>query len=349
TVKRVVHPIIQDGSPLILNQPRRRGRSKKQAINLKNVSSFLGVPLKYHDAIGGVICLTQKKTPYSDFDIEIVERLASVFCEALIRVRIEEEVKTLNEELEDRVRKRTAQLLAANQELEAFSYSVSHDLRTPLRSIDGFSLAILEEYSEQLDSVGREYLQRVRTSAQYMANLIDNLLNLSRVSRREIVWEEVDLSFLVEEIVTELRSMEAQRQVTIQIQPNLSVNGDRNLLRVLLENLLGNAWKFSGKRDQGNIEFGSTGSDDQQVFYIKDNGVGFEMEYSDKLFGAFQRLHSVDEFPGTGIGLATVQRIVNLHGGRVWAESTPDQGATFYFSIMRGAHHEQEINPPGGR
>ncbi len=244
-----------------------------------------------------------------------------------------EKVQELNVNLELRVKKRTAELKAVNKELEAFSYSVSHDLRAPLRSIDGFSQALLEDYTDKLDEHGQDYLNRVRNSAQRMGQLIDDLLQLSRVNRNEISHEQVDMAAMAEHVIEELRNGEPERQVTFEHGKDLVVDGDPRLLRVMLDNLLGNAWKFTAQQEQAKISFGRS-ADNPKLFFIEDNGVGFDMKHSDKLFGAFQRLHRVTEFPGTGIGLATVQRILNRHGGKIWAEAEPNQGATFYFSLV---------------
>ncbi len=245
------------------------------------------------------------------------------------RKRMEEDVQKLNEDL----RQRAAQLEAANKELEAFSYSVSHDLRAPLRSIDGFSHALLEDYSEQLPDEGKSYLERVRAAAQRMAVLIDDLLNLSRVTRTQLQPKFINLSQVVEEIAQSLRESQPDRQVTFLITPDLMVEGDPHLMRIVMENLLSNAWKFTSKQEQAVIEFGQKSHTKERTFYVRDNGVGFDMAYADKLFGVFQRLHSATEFPGTGVGLATVQRIIAIHGGRIWAESAEGKGATFYFTL----------------
>jgi light-regulated signal transduction histidine kinase (bacteriophytochrome) len=242
---------------------------------------------------------------------------------------MEEDVQKLNEDL----KQRAAQLEAANKELEAFSYSVSHDLRAPLRSIDGFSHVLLEDYSEQLPDEGRNYLERVRAAAQRMAVLIDDLLNLSRVTRTALRPKFINLSKMVDEIVEGLRESQPERQVTLSITPDLMVEADPHLMNIVLGNLLSNAWKFTSKREQAVIEFGQKAHVKERTFYVRDNGVGFNMEYADKLFGVFQRLHSVSEFPGTGVGLATVQRIISIHGGRIWAESTEGKGTTFYFTL----------------
>lgn len=224
-------------------------------------------------------------------------------------------------------------LEAANKELEAFSYSVSHDLRAPLRAIDGFGQALLEDYAGRLDAEGRNYLERVRAGAQRMGTLIDDLLKLSRVTRAELNLEEVNLSVLAQEIAEGLRWREPQRQVEFDISPGLRARADARLLRIALENLLGNAWKFTGRRAEARIEFGATVRDGRPAYFVRDNGAGFDMAYAGKLFGAFQRLHGTTEFPGTGIGLATVQRVIHKHGGLVWAEGAVDQGATFYFTL----------------
>ncbi|MBI3609408.1 MAG: hypothetical protein HY204_01740 [Nitrospirae bacterium] len=249
------------------------------------------------------------------------------------RKRTEEELREYRERLEHLVKERTAELEAANKELEAFSYSVSHDLRAPLRGIDGFSQALLEDYSDQLDAEGKNCLRLVRAATQRMAQLIDDLLNLSLVTRSEMHREKVDLSALARAIAAELRKTTSERDATFEIAPGLVVEGDARLLRIALENLLANAWKFTSKRPRARIVFGRTTQADRPVHFVRDDGAGFEMANVHKLFGVFQRLHGTAEFPGTGIGLATVQRIIHRHGGRVWAEGVVDQGATFYFTL----------------
>lgn len=250
------------------------------------------------------------------------------------RKQAEEKIRTLNAELEDRVAKRTMQLEVANKELEAFSYSVSHDLRAPLRSIDGFSQFLLEDYCERLDDEGKDYLHRIRAAAQRMAQLIDDLLNLSRVTRSDMRGERVDLSALAKTITAELQQAHPDQTVACIIAPGLIADGDAHLLRIVLENLFGNAWKFTSRHPRAHIEFGSMRQpDDSLAYFVRDDGAGFDMAYADKLFGAFQRLHGMTEFPGTGIGLATVQRIIQRHGGRIWAEAAPEKGATFYFTL----------------
>jgi signal transduction histidine kinase len=244
-----------------------------------------------------------------------------------------EQIRSLNQALEARVAERTAQLEAANQELEAFSYSVSHDLRAPLRAIDGFSQALQEDSAQQLDKAGQGQLRRVREAAERMGQLIDALLGLARVTRSELRPSKVNLSELAESVVNELRKSQPDRQVEVVIMPGLMVTADASLLRIVLENLLGNAWKFTARASPAVIEVGMIAPEKQPEYFVRDNGAGFEMDYAAKLFEAFQRLHSAADFEGTGIGLATVRRIIQRHGGRVRAEGAVDKGATFYFTL----------------
>jgi signal transduction histidine kinase len=250
--------------------------------------------------------------------------------------RIKEQSKllnVLNAELEQRVAERTAELEAANSELEAFSYSVSHDLRAPLRHINGFSMALLEDYSDKLDGVGRDFLKQLREASQEMAHLIDDMLRLAGVTRAEMHREKVDLSELGTGILGELQRAEPDRVLKVTVQKGLLAYGDKRLLGVVLANLLGNAWKFSSRQEDAEVTLGREGETENTCYFVRDNGAGFDMAFADKLYGAFQRLHSVNEFEGTGIGLATVRRIVSRHGGRIWAEGAVGKGATFYFTL----------------
>ena len=254
------------------------------------------------------------------------------------RKNAEDEIRRLNTELEARVQERTNKLQEINSELEAFSYSVSHDLRAPLRAIDGFSQALLTEFGGQLDEKMQHYLHRIKSGTARMGQLIEDLLNLSRISRLELVWREVDLSALGNHVLQELQQREPERKMNISVWDGIMVHADQRLLRVALENLLGNAWKFTGKTEQARIELGMLQEGERRIVFVRDNGAGFDMAYADKLFGAFQRLHGVHEFPGTGIGLATVQRIVARHGGRIWCQASPRKGATFFFTLQAESH-----------
>jgi PAS domain S-box-containing protein len=313
------------------------------------------VPVRFHDRHGnhrdeyireprvrpmGIgLELFGRRKDQSEFSVEIslspLETPDGRLISAAIRDVTErkknvEKIRELNEDLEQRA----SQLEAANRELEAFSYSVSHDLRAPLRTIDGFSLALLEDFGEQLPDEGRNYLMRIRTAAQRMAQLIDDLLNLSRLTRAPLNPEPTNLSKIAQQVLQNLQREATDRVVNLAIEPNIIADCDPRLIKVVFENLLSNAWKFTSRQEMAQIEFGQL--DDPQnghVYFVRDNGAGFDMAYVNKLFGAFQRLHTNSEFPGIGIGLAIVQRIINRHGGRIWAEGVVNGGATFYFTL----------------
>ncbi|MHB8519851.1 MAG: PAS domain S-box protein [Limisphaerales bacterium] len=258
------------------------------------------------------------------------------------RRRVQEDLRQLNEDLERRVRERTRELETANEELQAFSYSVSHDLRAPLRAIDGFSRSLVDDAADQLNEQQKSDLQRIRKATQRMGNLINDLLGLARVARSELRRETADLSRLAEEALTELRQANPGGEVEGVVAPGLCASADGRLLRIVLQNLLGNAWKFSRNQPQPRVEFGAVSQDGETVYFVRDNGAGFDMAYADKLFGAFQRMHSQEEFEGTGVGLATVQRIIHRHGGRIWAEAAVDCGATFYFTLAEDCGRKGE-------
>lgn len=241
------------------------------------------------------------------------------------------------ERLRNKMRERSLELEVTGKELESFTYTVSHDLRAPIRVVEGFAKILQEDYDDRLDRVGHDHLQRILSAAARMTQMIDALLGLSRLSGQPIAPEQIDLSRMADTIAEELRGADAPRRAFVRVQPGMLVEGDRTLLRVMLENLLGNAWKYTSKRADAQIEFGCSGIGPDAVYCVADNGEGFDMRFADRLFGVFQRLHSASEFPGTGVGLATVQRIVRRHGGRVWAESEPGRGSRFYFTLWEKA------------
>ena len=272
-------------------------------------------------------------------EIDGMTHIVGIGFDITPRLMAEEQVRHLNEELEERVRERTTELAAANKELESFSYSVSHDLSAPLRGIDGFSRMLAEDFGALLPEVGRSYITRIRAATQRMQQLIDDLLRLSRVTRDELQRESLDLSHMARELVDELRAAQAQRSVSIEIAPDLVVFADRNLLRIAMSNLLRNAWKFTSRRSAATIHVGVLREGNETVYFVKDDGAGFDMRYAGRLFGAFHRLHRSSEFEGTGIGLAIVSRILHRHGGRIWAEAGIDRGATFFFTLGVGARN----------
>jgi light-regulated signal transduction histidine kinase (bacteriophytochrome) len=313
-----------------LNQAYEFGRKA-----LADGIGVLDIAVMHHNAVDAVIAGETAE----ERSVEIAkaaEFLAETLSPFEMSLRGYRDTNARLIELNETLRQARAATEAANRELEAFSYSVAHDLRAPLRGVDGFSLALLQDYADKLDDAGCGYLRHVRESAQQMGRLIDDLLALSRVTRAELSREPVDLSGLAQSVAAQLQRAQPDRRVDIVIAAGMAVDADARLLRVALENLLGNAWKFTGKQAAPRIEVGVMASG-EGAFFVRDNGAGFDMAYAPKLFGAFQRLHSVDEFEGTGIGLATVQRIINRHGGRIWTTAEVEHGATFYFTLGAGA------------
>ena len=316
------------------------------------MKSALIVPLTARGQTLGALTLVWAESGrrYSAADLAFAEELAGRAAVALENAELfqasraaEAELKTLNLDLEQRVRDRTAKLGTLNAELEAFNYSVSHDLRAPLRGVTGFSQALLEDYGASFDDTARHYLARIQAAAQRMGDLIDDLLDLSRLARADLKHLDLNLSELALEVVEDLRHHHKNRNVAVTLQYELHDTGDPRLLKVVLENLFGNAWKFTLHRSDAAIAFGRT---DEGAYFVRDNGVGFDMRYADKLFSPFQRLHSAGEFEGSGIGLTTVQRIVHRHGGTLWAESQVDQGATFYFTLPDGGDSSESVATP---
>lgn len=333
---------------------RRENPGLSEVYDSSKATACMMAPITAGKRQLGVLVIYAPRAPiFADDDLDLVRVLADhvavvlenrALVEETARERaraealtaLDEERRRINLELEERVSQRTNALQEALRELESFSYSVSHDLRAPLRTIDGFVQAFLDDYGSHIDPLGRDYLQRARTASQRMGLLIDGLLRLSRVTRTEMSHEPVDLSEIARGVAADLQVAEPGRRVTFLIADELVATGDDQLLRVVMENLLANAWKFTSKTPAARIEFGASQADGHTVYYVRDNGAGFDMAFADKLFGPFQRLHGRSEFEGSGIGLATVQRIVRRHGGQIRGEGSVGQGATFYFTIGPG-------------
>jgi len=344
---------INGGTDFIIRQMNRSGekmtQTKREDIIGKSVMDvFTGVrEMGLFDVFMEVyksgIAKQHSTTLYKDDRIEVwfanyVLKLESgeivaIYNDITEKMRADAAIKQLNEELEQRVLERTAQLETANKEMEAFSYSVSHDLRAPLRGIDGWTLALTEDYGDKLEDQAGVYLDRIRSEAQRMNELIEALLKLSRIGKKTITFESIDLSELAQDVMLRLQEENPQRIVNTSLTPGIVAYADKNLMEIVLVNLLSNAWKFTKNEETAQIEFGKTEREGEEVYYVRDNGVGFNMAYAGKLFGAFQRMHKATDFPGTGIGLATVKRIILRHNGNIWAESEPDRGTTFYWTL----------------
>ncbi len=335
---------IRERRPVIHNDyasvPLRKGLPEGHA----QVIRELVVPIFRGDRIVAILGVGNKLQAYNDEDIQAVTLLADLAWETAERKRAEEEIRRLNEELEQRVVQRTAQLEAANKELEAFTYSVSHDLRAPLRHISGFSKILTEEYGSSLAPDAQHHLQRIQEGTRRMGLLVDDLLNLGRVGRHELRLQVTGLNSVVNEAVAELEVECEGRQIEWKIGNLPFVECDPGLIKQIFQNLLSNAVKFTRPRPQAIIEVGQKNQEGTPVVFVRDNGVGFNMKYADKLFGVFQRLHRAEDFEGTGVGLATVQRIVQKHEGRIWAEAELDKGAAFYFTLGVGKQAESKNN-----
>lgn len=299
------------------------------------VKSLVMVPIRTADPVGAIGCYWAKLHRATDEEVRLLQALADSTSVAMENIRI-------YSELDRRVAERTAELETALHELESFSYAVSHDLRTPLRSIEGFGSALLEDHAARLNVSGRDYLDRICSAARRMNVLIEDLLRLSQVTRFEIERERMDMSAVARAAADEVAAAYPERQVRLVIRNDIGVYGAKRLLGIVLRNLLDNAWKFTVKTADAVVEFGVLEQEaDQRIYFVRDNGAGFNMAYADKLFAPFRRLHAESEFPGTGIGLATVQRIIKRHGGRIWAEARPGRGATFFWTLAEGE------SPPG--
>jgi PAS domain S-box-containing protein len=332
--------VMTSGRPVISNAPADDPRSGGLPHGHPPLDAFMGLPLHRAGQLVGMLGVANRPGGYDEMlagHLQPFTNTSAVLIEAyrnnLRRHQAETLLRHLNEELENRVNLRTAELQASLKELESFSYSVSHDLRSPLRGINGYAQLLREEFGGRLGSQGDEYLQRIRAATLRMSELIDGMLDLAQLTRDPMHLSEVDLSHQAGAIARDLQRAEPGRQVEFDLAPGLLAQGDERLLHVVLQNLMSNAWKFTAKRKAARIEFGATRQGDATVYFISDNGAGFDMKYADKLFQPFERLHGMYEFSGTGIGLATVQRIIQRHGGRAWAEGEVGKGATFFFTL----------------
>ena len=328
--------VIEQGTVCYADDVRGRFPGNQLMEDL-GIKSYIGVPLlDVHANKSGVIAVLDVK-PMDDGELQQLKPILDLFSARasveIERIKAQKMIQNQREELERLVKERTIELRTTNSELESFSYSVSHDLRSPLRAINGFTQALYEDYNDSFDETGKEYLHRVRQASNRMGKLIDDLLNLSRVSRGEFKKTQVDLSELVQDICENMWSNDSDHQYEIKIKPGVKGEADEALVKIVLDNLLNNAWKYTRKNTHPKIEFGTTTYQEQSTYYVADNGTGFDMRYVDKIFDVFQRLHSSEEYEGTGVGLATVQRIIHRHGGEIWVESEVGKGTTFYFTL----------------
>jgi light-regulated signal transduction histidine kinase (bacteriophytochrome) len=321
--------VFLDGKGFYTNHPASHPDSIGTPEGHPPLETFLGVPLIFGGEPIGIIAAGNRAGGYGQEDLEALEALAVAIVQAFMRKRAEADVLKLSEDMATR----NMELEAVNKELEAFIYSISHDLRAPLRTISGFSKIVADDYNALLDEQGKDYISRILRGSEKMSKLIDDLLHLSRISRQEMQRTEVDISKMASAVAAELRESDPGRKVEVDITGGLTAFADPRLIEIVLSNLLGNAWKFTSKTGNAGIAVGTLEQDGKTVFFVKDNGAGFNPQYREKMFWPFQRLHTEREFEGTGIGLAIVERIVRRHGGRVWAEGETGKGATVYFTL----------------
>ena len=315
--------VVRQRKPIIVNDylaphPLKKGYPVGHA----NLFRWMSIPVLSENRIVAVVGIANKDDLYNQADVRQLTLLMESAWKYAERERAEETLQ-----------QRTEQVLAANRELEAFSYSISHDLKAPLRTMAGFSEILLEDYGDKLDATGKDHLNRIKKAGQTMSRLIDDMLKLSSITRTEMIKDKVNLSELAQSIYVELKTTQPERQAEFIVAPEVFVNGDRQLLQILMQNLLDNAWKFTNKCSHSRLEFGGNQQEGKSVYFIKDNGAGFDMKYADGLFQPFRRLHNTEEYAGTGIGLAIVQRVIQRHGGRIWADSQTGKGTTFYFTL----------------
>ncbi|MBX3083251.1 MAG: hypothetical protein KF716_16585 [Anaerolineae bacterium] len=318
------------GAPQMIRAADQTNKDYHQLLETMGADTLLLAPINTLEGTWGLLLVFLRDTSlFIEDDLHFVVLLAQQNAIFLANSTLIQEMRKVNTELESKA----AQLSASNRELESFSYSVSHDLRSPLRALDGFSKLLEEDYADSLDDQAKRYVTRIRANSQRMGQLIDDLIELAHWTRSELRHEQVDLSAVARTVIAELKDQQPERVVNYEIEDGIVVVGDTRLLRVVMHNLLGNAWKYTAKKPAADIKFGMLKRENNSVYYVRDNGAGFDMTYADKLFGVFQRLHNTEEFAGNGIGLATVQRIIQRHGGKIWAEAAVNQGATFHFTL----------------